>query len=60
MIEEEDSKWQVREILPHNERTAEIMKKREEKEELLRVKALEIKQAAEAEAKKKKKKEQSE
>ena len=39
MEEEQDPKWMFSaEILPHNERTAEIMKKREEKEELLRVK----------------------
>jgi len=42
--EDPDSKWTFgAEILPHNERTAAIMKKREEKEELLRVKQLEMK-----------------
>ena len=47
MAEEEvpDKRWTFgAEILPDNERTAEIMKKREEKEELLRVKSLEMKQ----------------
>jgi hypothetical protein len=39
MEDEQDPKWMfTAEILPHNERTAEIMKKREEKEELLKAK----------------------
>jgi len=61
MEEEQDSKWtNFAEILPNNERTAEIMKKREEKEELLRVKQLEMKQLQENAEKKKKAKERSE
>ncbi len=44
MEEENENKYFFSaEILPHNERTAEIMKKREEKEELLRVKQMEMK-----------------
>jgi hypothetical protein len=40
MIEDEDpdSRWTFAENLPLNERTAAIMKKREEKEEMVRVK----------------------
>ena len=59
--ENPDSKWQsFAEVLPLNERTAQIMKKREEKEELIRVKQLEMKVAKEQEEKKKRKREQSE
>ena len=56
-----DSKWQsFAEVLPLNERTAQIMKKREEKEELIRVKQLEMKAAKDAEERKKKKRDQQE
>lgn len=59
--ENPNSKWQsFAEVLPLNERTAQIMKKREEKEELIRVKQLEMKAAKDQEEKRKKKKEMSE
>ena len=55
MEEDPDSKWTFpAEVLPDNERTAEIMKKREEKEEQLRIKQLELKTMKEQEEKKKK------
>ena len=61
MEEQTDDRWEfAAEILPDNERTAEIMKKREDKEKMLKIKQEEIRQMEEKLEKKKRQKEQSE
>jgi len=55
-----DSKWTVTEILPHNDRTAEILKKREEREEQIRKEQSDLRQRLEQEEKRKKQKEKNE
>lgn len=55
-----DDKWYSYEILPDNERTAEIIKKRDESEKLRKMKLDEIRAIEEKAEKKKRQREQSE